>query len=134
MRIFNLRSGKGFIYSLDAIVAIILVITVIAAFSLSFESKLNPGGLVLRKIGNDLVNVMNEKKYFHDLDTVIISGKVKEILPKNYGFSFNIITKDGSVNGGEGYGFEDYYSGFGVVKVRGGLGIIKYKIWIKEWW
>lgn len=132
MHTFSLRFGKGFIYSLDAIVAIILVIAVIASFSISFESKLNPGSLVLRKVATDLINVMNEKKSFQELDTVIISQEVKNILPKNYGFSFNIITKDGSVNGGEGYGFEDYYSGFGIVKVRGGLGIINYKIWLKE--
>ncbi len=127
----NLKSGKGFIYSLDAIIAIILVIAVIASFNLVFENKINPSSVVLRKLATDLTIVLNQKGIFYDLDNIMIDNEIKKILSKNYGFSYEIksSTVIKSTNAKDD---EDYYSGVLIINVRGGLGILKYQIWQKE--
>ncbi len=132
MQLYNLKSGKGFVYSLDAIVAIILVIAVIASFNIVFENNLSPSSVVLRKLATDLIIVLNQKGEFYDLDVIIINQEIKKILPKNYGFYYKIKSSSGTVESGDAIEKEDYYSGFAVINARGGFGVLNYQIWQKE--
>ncbi|MBI4154813.1 hypothetical protein HY498_01865 [Candidatus Woesearchaeota archaeon] len=129
---FNSKFGKGFIYSLDAVVAIILVTAVIAAFSLSIENRLNPNSIILKKISADLINVLNEKGSFQNLDTQYIDSEIKNVLPKNYKFEYEITTKNGAVSGGDSKDNEDFYSGFAVIYTNEGFGVMRYTTWQKE--
>jgi len=129
---FNLRFGKGFIYSLDAVVAIILVTAVIASFSFSIENRLNPNSVIFKKISADLINVLNEKGSFQNLDKQYIDSEIKNTLPKNYKFKYKITTKDGIINGGDSKDNENFYSGFAVIYTSKGLGVTEYTIWQKE--
>ena len=132
MHKYNLKSGKGFIYTLDAIVAITLVTAIILTFNLSFNTEFNTSSITLRTIAGDLINVMNEKEMFYDLDKIIINNEIHKILPKNYKFSYKIKTKDGVIESGDQKDKEDYYSGYAIIKTRNGLSVITYNIWQKE--
>jgi len=132
MHKYSLKSGKGFIYTLDAIVAITLVTAIILTFNLSFNTETNASSIILRTISGDLINVMNENKIFYDIDKVIIDTEVQKVLPKNYKFSYKIKTKDGVIESGDQKDEEDYYSGYGIINTRSGLSIITYNIWQKE--
>ncbi len=132
MHKYNLKSGKGFIYTLDAIVAITLVTAIILTFNLSFNTEFNSSSITLRTIAGDLINVMNEKEMFYDLDKIIINNEIHKILPKNYKFSYKIKTKDGVIESGDQKDKEDYYSGYAIIKTRNGLSVITYNIWQKE--
>lgn len=80
------RSKKGFIFTLDIILGMIIVFIIILStlffISRSVESSLEKYQLLI--LGSDIVNVLDQQKKFDSLDDTVIETEMEELLPPNY--------------------------------------------------
>ena len=92
-RLWNLRFGtKGFVFSLDIVMAFIVVILFVVA-SIYFSSKGNYDNITdlqLTKIADDITTVLDYNKRFDSLDRNIIRSNIDGVLPDNYNMTFRI--------------------------------------------
>jgi len=77
---------KGFIFSLDLIVGIIIIsiVLIFTSFLLFRGSEFDLSQYSLVLIGSDLVKVMDNQEIFDTLNHDYIEEKMQEILPGNY--------------------------------------------------
>ena len=85
---WNLRSGnrKGFILSLDAAIAVMIVFIFIAV-STFYIAKANEETLSRVQVvraGSDIMNVLDRENVFETKDPVAISREIGSILPSMY--------------------------------------------------
>ena len=89
----NLHCGnKGFIFSLDIFMAII-VITLSITASLLFIFRANDNNISLlqeTKIADDITSVLDYNKKFDSLNKNTIISNINSVIPQNYNMSFRI--------------------------------------------
>ncbi len=95
--LLNFRCGnKGFIFSLDIFLALVIVLLFIFA-SMFFGLNQNDDNFAIiqqTKIADDAVSVMDYNKRFDSLDKNIIISNIDRVLPDNYNMSFRIECKN----------------------------------------
>lgn len=83
---------KGFFFSIDIMIAIIVAFILI--LSLSFHllrGQEDPfASLYLSKVANDILVVLNKNKTLETLDTATINSSLVAVLPKNLAAKLNI--------------------------------------------
>lgn len=89
----NLRYGnKGFIFSLDALLAVLLTIVILTIANYMIlkggEERLSEFQLI--KSQGDLISVLDLSGDLDSLDPRIINNSIREQLPERYGFRVNI--------------------------------------------
>lgn len=92
-RSWNLVYGnKGFAFILDAALAILLVILMLAASNIYIfkNTKDISSNLQLSKTGSDIVTVLDNTKKLDTLNKNSIEDSISGLIPENYGYRFNI--------------------------------------------
>src|SRR3989344_1957593 len=75
--------NKGFIFTLDVVVAFILLLILIASFSIYFRES-NSNELYLKRLGYDAVLMLDYNGSLKTLDENIILKDMQLFLPENY--------------------------------------------------
>ena len=90
---WNSHSGnKGFIFTLDALIALFIIaitITVSGTFLLKNLNQ-NINSLQIEKIGADAIAVLDYNNDFNGLNKKTIESKINNIMPNNYDLSFKM--------------------------------------------
>ena len=84
---------KGFIFTLDVTLAILLVIIVVV--TANHYTRFDQGStedLQVTKLGSDIMAVLDNTELLDTLSTLMIEAKLKEITPPNYGIRLKITT------------------------------------------
>ena len=83
--------NKGFIFTLDVVVAFILLLILIASFSIYFRES-NSNELYLKRLGYDAVLMLDYNGSLKTLDENIILKDMQLFLPENYDMRILIIS------------------------------------------
>ncbi|MBU0456953.1 MAG: hypothetical protein ABH824_02610 [Nanoarchaeota archaeon] len=79
------KNKKGFIFTLDLIVGMVVIFSVIfvSLFFVSRGSEIGISEHHLLRVGSDIISIMDEEKVFDSLDHLTIEDKMRELLPAN---------------------------------------------------
>ena len=94
---WNSHSGnRGFIFTLDAIIAIIVIAIILSASGIFMIKNLdqNINSLQIEKIGADTIATLDYKNDFNSLNKITIKSRIDNILPENYELSFKMECQD----------------------------------------
>lgn len=95
--------NKGFIFTLDALVAVFIVALIISVSSIFAFKQLNQkfNSLQIDKIGADVIATLDYRNDFNSLDKNYIDTKIKNLLPKNYDISYKMVCQNITIVQGE---------------------------------
>ncbi len=81
----NCGKNRGIIFSLDAVIAIFIVLVIVATSHYYFTWKpITPTELQMIKVGYDVVSILDNKGIFDSLDRSYIENELRKVLPNNY--------------------------------------------------
>jgi hypothetical protein len=130
-----LKNKKGFIFTLDVAIALVIVFaTILVSFLLVTYSNKDPlPHLQLLKYGSDVARILEYKGYLNSPNPTQIQNELQKILPSYYGMQLlGEGPGDCAFNAGESppqnkpiIAGERYFNS------GGNFCILKYKIWLK---
>lgn len=137
-----LYGDKGFIFSLDALISIILVFTIVSALLITLQQKETLPNIYLSKKGSDIITLIDNNNKIDGLDRTAIMNEVSNLL-NNENIEVNITSYNTDLSGkstidfnigGKPDNFVSSGKRFFVVSDSADVnkfGVITYKIWQK---
>ena len=82
----------GFIFTLDAVVGmtVLFMVVMLSLFFISKGSEVTLTEQQVLRVGSDVVTILDNQKVLDTLDYGIITTKMEEVLPPNYGMLLRI--------------------------------------------
>lgn len=103
-QLLNLHYGnkKGFVFTLDSIIAIIVAFILIGA-SANYVSKSenSESSIQISRTGSDIIAMLAKTNSFDSFNSASIQNEVNEALPENYNLRINLECSDEDLNPSE---------------------------------
>jgi len=84
---FGFKDKKGFVFTLDVLIALVLVVGILFTSSYFINKKIQDPyiSLQLMHIGSDFINLLDNQGYFNDINHDKIKSYLDTNLPSQYG-------------------------------------------------
>ncbi len=132
---YNSHYGnKGLIFTLDAAVAVIIVLVLLAGASvyISKSGETYLPRLQGTRTANDIITIMDYQNSFSNLDENSISTRIQELLPSNYNMKLYINSTLGEIETSEELPKDKFIStGERVLVIEDDYAIARFWIWLK---